>query len=146
MAGTIKSTNLLRKEKMNKKCPLSQMEDYIVITALPAFKVIMAQLQNEGKEVFIKSNKKYALIKIKNNSECEFGFKIIPRITAHGAYPLGVAVYHNKDGGIDEEICSLHNISKDDLIQKILDCYNNYKKLISYELSAGEKIPKQLYT
>ncbi len=124
---------------MNKKSSLSQMEDFIVMTALPSFKEITAKLQSDGKEVLISSNKKYAIIKIKNHSEWEFGFKIIPRITKDSSYPLGVAVYRNKDGSIDEEICSLQNISKDDLIQKILDRYNNYNKLISYELSAEKQ-------
>jgi hypothetical protein len=139
MAGTINSTNLLRKEEMNKKSSLSQVEDFIVMAALPAFKEIAAKLQNEGKEVLISSNKKYAIIKIRSHREWEFGFKIIPRITKDSAYPLGVAVYRNKDDSIDEEICSLQNISNDDLIQKILDRYNNYNKLISHELSAEKQ-------
>jgi len=119
-------------KKNNRK--MSEVEKFILKEALPAFQEIKVELEKEEKETIIKINKKYAIFKIKYNGREEFGFKIIPRITSKGEYPLGVALYPRNDGTEDEEIFDLRDVSKDEIVQKILNRYEYYIKLLSFFL------------
>ncbi len=109
----------------------SELEEFIAIEAIPAFKEIMKILQRKGKEVVLNISNKYVVMTVKDKGSEIFGFKIIPRISYESIYPLGVAVYPKKNGTKDEEIITLRNTSKNEIVRKILNRYKYYSKIIS---------------
>jgi hypothetical protein len=109
----------------------SELEKFIAIEAIPAFKKIRKILQNKGKEVILNISKKYVVMTVKDKGNEIFGFKIIPRISFESIYPLGVAVYPKKNGTKDEEIVAIRHITKKEMAHKILNRYKYYSKLLS---------------
>jgi hypothetical protein len=115
----------------------SELEKFIAIEAIPAFKKIRKILQNKGKAVILNISKKYVVMTVKDKGNEIFGFKIIPRVSFESIYPLGVAVYPKKYGTKDEEIIAIRHISAKEMVRKILNCYKYCHKLLSKDLTSS---------
>jgi hypothetical protein len=121
-----------------------EIEDFFSIRVFHALRELKEKLEKRGKEIIIENEEKYAKIIIKDEGKMEFGFEIITSWSLKTEYPICYALYPKENGTVSAELHSfepevygheidISKITKDKIIQDILDIYDTYIKLIKGE-------------